>query len=51
GILIAYVIYIFFMTKTSTIGGVWTAELFYNIAIGIISYLYIIKADWLKAKI
>ena len=51
GVLIAYVIYVFLTTRTSTIGSVWTAEWFYNIVIGIISFLYIWKADWRKRVI
>jgi len=46
GILIAYIVYVHLMTKTSTIAGVWTAEWLYNIAIGLISLVYIWKADW-----
>ena len=51
GVLIAYMIYIFFMTRTSTIAGVWTAEWFYNIVMGVIAFFYIWKADWRKKKI
>ena len=51
GILIAYIVYVFLMSKTSTIAGVWTAEWLYNIAIGIISLVYIWKADWRKKRI
>ena len=39
------------MTRYSTIASVWTAEWFYNIVIGIISFFYIWKADWRKKKI
>lgn len=51
GVLIAYMAYVYLMTKTSSISGVWTAEWFYNVIIGIISFLYIWKADWRKMKI
>ncbi len=51
GILIIYIIYVFLMSKTSTIAGVWTAEWVYNILIGLISFVYIWKADWRKKKI
>lgn len=51
GILIAYIVYVFLMTKTSTIAGVWTAEWLYNISIGLISLVYIWKADWQKKRI
>ena len=51
GVLIAYVCYIFLMSKTSTIAGVWTAEWFYTLIIGFISFMYIWKADWRKKKI
>ena len=51
GILIAYIVYVFLMTKTSTIAGVWTAEWLYNIAIGLISLVYIWKADWGRKRI
>ena len=51
GILIAYIVYVFLMSKTSTIAGVWTAEWVYNIAIGLISLVYIWKADWGRKRI
>ena len=51
GVLVAYVLYVFLLTKYSTIASVWTAEWFYNIVIGIISFLYIWKADWRKKVI
>jgi putative MATE family efflux protein len=51
GVLIIYIIYVFLMSKTSTIAGVWTAEWVYNILIGLISLFYIWKADWKKTKI
>ena len=51
GILIAYIVYVFLMTKTSTIAGVWTAEWVYNISIGLISLVYIWKADWGRKRI
>ena len=51
GVLIAYMIYVFLMTKTSTIASVWTAEWFYNISIGIIAFFYIWKANWRKKVI
>ena len=51
GILIIYIIYVFLMSKTSTIAGVWTAEWVYNILIGLISLMYIWKADWGRKRI
>ncbi|MBR4147019.1 MAG: MATE family efflux transporter [Bacteroidales bacterium] len=51
GVLIAYMFYIFVMTKTSTIAGVWTAEWFYNIVMGLIAFFYIWKANWRKKVI
>ena len=51
GVLIAYMIYVFLMTKTSTIASVWTAEWFYNISIGLIAFFYIWKANWRKKVI
>ena len=51
GVLITYIVYVFLMSKTSTIAGVWTAEWVYNILIGIISLFYIWKADWMKKRI
>ena len=51
GILIIYIVYVFLMSKTSTIAGVWTAEWVYNILIGLISLVYIWKADWGKTRI
>ena len=50
-VLIFYVVYIWYMTKHSSIEWVWTAEWVYNVMIGIISYLYIKKANWLKKQI
>ena len=51
GVLIAYMIYVYLMTKTSTIAAVWTSEWFYNIAMGAIAFIYIWKADWRKKVI
>ena len=51
GVLVAYVLYVYVMTQYATIASVWTAEWFYNIVIGIISFLYIWKADWRKKRI
>lgn len=51
GVLIAYMFYVFLMSKTSTIAHVWTAEWFYNIVMGFIAFMYIWKADWRKKKI
>ena len=51
GVLIAYIFYIYVMTKTSSIAGVWTAEWFYNIVMGVIAFFYIWKADWHKKAI
>ena len=51
GILIIYIVYVYLMSKTSTIAGVWTAEWVYNILIGLISLFYIWKADWRKKQI
>lgn len=51
GVLVAYICYIFFMTKTASVAGVWTAEWLYNTSIGIISFLYLKRANWSKKKI
>ena len=51
GILILYIVYVFLMSKTSTIASVWTAEWLYNICIGLISLFYIWKANWMKKAI
>lgn len=51
GILILYIVYVFLMSKTSTIASVWTAEWLYNICIGLISLFYIWKANWRKKVI
>jgi len=51
GVLIVYIIYVYLMSKTSTIAGVWTAEWVYNILIFVISLFYIRKADWGKKRI
>lgn len=51
GVLILYMFYIYLMTRTSTIAGVWTAEWVYNISIGLISLVYIWKADWGRKRI
>ena len=51
GVLIAYMFYIYLTTRVSTIAVVWTAEWFYNIIIGFISFCYIWKADWRKRAI
>lgn len=51
GILIVYIIYVFLMAKHSSIASVWTAEWLYNISIGLISLVYIWKADWRKKVI
>ena len=51
GVLIAYMAYVWLMTKTSPISHVWTAEWFYDLLMGAISFLYIWKADWRKRVI
>ena len=51
GVLLVYLFYIYVMTKISTIAAVWTAECLYNVAIGVISFLYIWKADWRRKRI
>ena len=51
GVLIVYIIYVYLMSKTSTIAGVWTAEWVYNILIFVISLFYIRKADWGRMRI
>lgn len=51
GVLIAYMFYIYLTTRVSTIAVVWTAEWFYNIVIGLISFFYIWKADWRRKTI
>ena len=51
GVLVTYIVYGFLMTKTSVVAAVWTTEWFYNIVIGIISFIYIWKTNWRKKKI
>ena len=51
GVLICYLLYVYLATRISTIASVWTAEWFYNIVIGLISFFYIWKADWRKRAI
>lgn len=51
GVLVLYLGFIYFMTKNASIEGVWTAELLYNVMMGLVSYLYLKKANWLKKKI
>ena len=51
GVLICYLIYVYLATRISTIASVWTAEWFYNIVIGLISFFYIWKANWRKRAI
>ena len=51
GVLVIYLVYIYIMTKKTTIEGVWTAELLYNVLMGVISYAYLKRANWLKKKI
>ena len=51
GVLIAYVVYVFLMSKTGSIAAVWTAEWFYNAVMGLIAFFYIWKADWRKKVI
>ena len=51
GVLVAYVLYVYFLTNHTTIAWVWTAEWFYSVTIGIISFFYIKKANWRKKRI
>ena len=51
GVLIVYIVYVFLMSKTSTVAGVWTAECVYNVLIGAISLVYIWKANWGRKRI
>ena len=51
GVLIVYIVYVFLMSKTSTVAAVWTAECVYNVLIGLISLFYIWKVDWGRKKI
>lgn len=51
GVLIAYVVYVYLMSKTGSIAAVWTAEWFYNAVMGLIAFFYIWKADWRKKVI
>lgn len=48
GVLLLYIGYIYLMTHTSQIELVWTAELLYNGLMGVISFLYLKKANWQK---
>ncbi|MCQ2286157.1 MAG: MATE family efflux transporter [Bacteroidales bacterium] len=51
GVLLLYVGFIYLMTQTSKIELVWTAELLYNGLMGVISFLYLKKANWLKKRL
>ena len=51
GVLIVYIVYVYLMSKTSSVAGVWTAECLYNLLIGTISFVYIKKADWGRKRI
>lgn len=51
GVLVAYIGYVYIMTKYFTIAHVWTAECLYNIVMGAIAFVYIWKADWRNKKI
>ena len=51
GVLVIYLLYIWFMTTHSRIEGVWTAEFVYNILMGLIAWFYLKKANWLKKRI
>ncbi len=51
GVLIVYIVYVYLMSKTSSVAGVWTAECLYNLLIGTISFVYIRKADWGRKRI
>lgn len=51
GVLCMYVTYIFFTSKQLSIQWVWTAEWLYNMFMGVISFLYIFKANWRQKKL
>ena len=51
GVLIVYIVYVYLMSKTSSVAGVWTAECLYNLLIGTISFVYIKNADWGRKRI
>ena len=51
GVLIAYLVYVYLMTKVASIAWVWTAEWLYNIMMGFIAFMYLWKADWRKKVI
>lgn len=51
GVLLAYIAYIYLTSQSLSIQWVWTAEWVYNISIGLISFLYLWKADWSRKKI
>lgn len=51
GVLCVYVTYIYFTSKSLSIQWVWTAEWVYNLCVGVISFLYLSRADWSRKKI
>ena len=51
GVLVLYVLYIYFTSKYLEIQWVWTAEWVYNVLMGLIAYGYIRRADWRKKRI
>jgi Na+-driven multidrug efflux pump len=51
GVLVLYVLYIYFTSKYMEIQWVWTAEWMYNVLMGLIAYGYVRRADWRRKKI
>lgn len=51
GVLLIYVAYIYFTSKSLSIQWVWMAEWLYNLCVGAISFLYLSRADWSRKKI
>lgn len=51
GVLCVYIAYIYLTSRNQTIQWVWTAEWLYNLCVGLISLIYLIKANWSRKKI
>ncbi len=51
GVLVLYVLYIYFTSRYLEIQWVWAAEWVYNVLIGLIAYGYIRNADWRRKKL
>ena len=51
GVLVLYLLYIYFTSIYLEIQWVWTAEWVYNVLMGLIAYGYIRRADWRRKKV